>query len=100
MQLAAIRAEELPKNYSHNRPDGRSWSSVLADHNYAWALCAENIAWGQSTLNTPKRVMGQWMNSPGHKANILLPNAEKIGVGVFKTPDGKYYWVQLFTVPK
>lgn len=58
---------------------------------------AENIAAGQ---RTPKQVMEKWMNSSGHKANILNPDFTHIGVGYYKPEVKRYrfphYWVQNF----
>ncbi len=45
---------------------------------------------------TPKQVMESWMNSKGHRENILNKNFKKMGVGCYYS-DGRYYWVQLFT---
>jgi len=42
----------------------------------------ENLAWGQSYLGTPRRIVTAWMNSPGHRANVLNPRFREIGVGV------------------
>ena len=59
------------------------------DYGYA----GENIAMGQ---RTPEIVMNDWMNSSGHRANILSENFDCIGVG-YTMVDGHPYWVQLFT---
>jgi uncharacterized protein YkwD len=40
--------------------------------------------------------MNDWMNSPGHRANILSPSYNQIGVGVAKAANGTYYWTQMF----
>ena len=53
----------------------------------------ENIAYGQST---PQQVMNAWMNSSGHRANILNENFTTIGVG-YTVINGTAYWAQLFT---
>jgi uncharacterized protein YkwD len=53
---------------------------------------AENIAYGQKT---PAEVMKGWMNSSGHRANILSKNAQYIGIGV-QYKNGVYYWTQFF----
>ena len=53
----------------------------------------ENIAMGQKN---PEQVMSSWMNSSGHKANILNSEFGKIGIGCYKK-NGIYYWVQMFT---
>jgi len=88
---AQIRAEELPKKFSHNRPNGTLFNSVLKKFSIEYTTCAENIACGQ---NSPQKVMQSWMRSPGHCANIL-GNYTKIGVGV--TLSSKlYHWEQIF----
>ena len=60
---------------------------------YGWTMCAENIAAGQTT---PQDVMNAWMNSSGHRANILNPNLKNIGIGY--TTGGSYgtYWNEDF----
>ena len=52
----------------------------------------ENIAMGQ---RTPKEVMNAWMNSKGHRENILNTSFDTIGVGCYEE-NGTYHWVQLF----
>jgi uncharacterized protein YkwD len=50
---------------------------------------AENIAWGGSYLGTPRRIVGAWMSSPGHRANILNGSLSQSGIGVApRTPTG------------
>jgi len=89
---ALVRAGEIITNFDHVRPDGSSCFSILDD--YSWTACGENIAAGQTT---PREVVNAWMNSEGHRANILNPSFNKIGVGY--TTGGPYgsYWVQIFT---
>jgi uncharacterized protein YkwD len=53
----------------------------------------ENIAYGQKT---PQEVMNAWMNSPGHRANILSAVYNEMGVGVAKAANGTFYWTQQF----
>jgi uncharacterized protein YkwD len=53
----------------------------------------ENIAMGQDSA---EQVMNDWMNSQGHRENILNPNFKKIGVGIHKGADGRLYWAQMF----
>ncbi|MCW5850008.1 MAG: hypothetical protein KIT87_07980 [Anaerolineae bacterium] len=60
---------------------------------YAWTACAENIAAGQTT---PQQVMDAWMNSAGHKANILNPGYRHIGIGYATGGPYGYYWTQDF----
>ena len=94
---ASVRAEECVESFSHTRPDGSSFSSILTSGTYAvnWTAAGENIAWGQ---RTPAAVMDAWMNSAGHKANILSEKYEfdYIGVGVARDSSGVLYWTQNF----
>lgn len=53
----------------------------------------ENIAMGQRST---KEVVQDWMNSPGHRANILNVSYTRIGVSAYRTPDGTIYWCQQF----
>jgi uncharacterized protein YkwD len=46
--------------------------------------CAENIAWGMKSAGTPKAIMDAWMNSAGHRANILNGDLEQVGIGFAK----------------
>ena len=92
-RAAQIRAGETVQSFSHTRPNGSSFSSVLKENGITFRGAGENIAWGQ---RTPEAVVNTWMNSEGHRANILNKNFTSIGVGYYlngSTP----YWVQLFT---
>lgn len=89
---AAKRAKELKTLFSHSRPDGSLCFTALGEYNISYMAAGENIAMGQTT---PEAVMNSWMNSPGHKANILSGNFTKIGVGCYQY-NGRLYWVQLF----
>ena len=92
-ERANIRAEEIVELFSHTRPDGTSCFTVFQGLNYR--TCGENIAAGSST---PAEVVDQWMNSPGHRANILNGNFKYLGLGYCYDENGEYdhYWVQLF----
>ena len=91
---AQIRANEIKTSFSHTRPDGRKFSTVLTDNGIRFTGAGENIAWGQKS---PEHVMEAWMNSDGHRANILNAKFTKIGVGQYLDSAGRNYWVQLFT---
>lgn len=86
LDCAAKRADELAVLYSHTRPDG---STVFEMNN---KISGENIAVGYADAAD---VMEGWMNSPGHKANILNADYTTIGIGCFCI-GGIYYWVQNF----
>lgn len=83
-----IRCDELKVQFSHTRPNGSSCFTVLEELGLRVWSCGENIAWGQ---RSPEEVMQDWMNSEGHRANILNPNFTGLAVA---TDDG--YWVQMF----
>lgn len=87
MNFAQIRAEEISEYYSHHRPDGAS------EGPYPDYMMGENIAKG---YRTPQEVVDGWMNSDGHKAEILYEGNCNIGVGVYRS-HGVIYWVQIFT---
>lgn len=91
---AQVRAKEIEKSFSHTRPDGSSFSTALTQQGVTYRGSGENIAWGQKT---PEQVMNGWMNSEGHRANILNKNFTKIGVGYHQNASGTNYWTQLFT---
>lgn len=92
-EAALVRAKETVQSFSHTRPNGSSFSTVLKENGISFQGAGENIAWGQ---RTPEQVVNAWMNSEGHRANILNPRYTSIGVGYYlngATP----YWAQLFT---
>lgn len=86
MEAAMIRASELSIYFAHTRPDGTSCFSASKKAN------GENIAAGYST---PEYVMQGWMESAGHKANILYEGYKTIGIGAIKY-GSLCYWVQMF----
>lgn len=91
MEAAMQRAAECSLYYAHVRPDG-SDPSTLIDRVHSYG---ENIAAG---FGSAAEVMDAWLNSPGHRANILDSNDcdfLSIGIGAFMV-DGIYYWCQLF----
>lgn len=93
-KAALVRAKETETSFSHTRPDGRKFSTALTEAGVEFRGAGENIAYGQ---RTPEEVMKGWMNSPGHRANIMNENYTKIGVGYYQNANGVNYWTQLFT---
>lgn len=86
---ARLRSQEIVRSFSHTRPDGSSCFTAFPDWN---GTKAENIAAGYAT---PAKVMEGWMNSEGHRKNILTPGLRYIGVGCYES-GGRYYWAQAF----
>lgn len=94
-KAADIRSTELVELYEHTRPDGRECFSVLDDQGISYLSAGENIA---AAYTTPEGVVEGWMNSEGHRANILNAEFTKMGISLCKVDSGYYYyWVQLFT---
>lgn len=87
---AATRSSELVSVFNHVRPDGSNPLHDVLQLGYRTA--GENIAYGYAT---PQAVMDGWMNSPGHRANILSPNFSYIGVGCYQKGN-TLYWTQIF----
>lgn len=98
-KAAAVRASEIVSAYSHVRPNGSYFSTVLAENGIAWSATAENLFCGTADRYTPADVMLKWMNSSGHRANILNKNQTMLSVGYVRS-GGKGYFVQLFIKPK
>lgn len=90
---AAIRAGEIVTSFSHTRPDGSPYKTVLSQAGIGYRNCGENVAFG---YRTPEEVMAGWMASEGHRANILEETYSSIGIGYCKGSNGQTYWVQLF----
>ena len=91
---AQIRAQEQYTLFSHSRPNGSSYRTVLDENGISYMGCGENVAYG---FRNPQAVMQGWMNSEGHKANILQEKFTHIGIGYYVGPNGYHYWSQLFT---
>ena len=87
------RSKEIAESFSHSRPDGRECFTVLKEYSLlTYYSAGENIAMGYPS---PEAVMEGWMNSSGHRKNILDPDFEYIGVGLYEEYS-MYYWTQLF----
>ena len=91
---ALVRAKEIETSFSHTRPNGSKFSTALTEQGVTFKGAGENIAWGQKS---PEAVIQAWMNSEGHRANILNKNFTKIGVGYYQNAAGRNFWPQLFT---
>ncbi|MDR6124936.1 MULTISPECIES: SafA/ExsA family spore coat assembly protein [Bacillaceae] len=93
-RVARYKANDMrDKNYfSHTSPTYGSPFDMMKNFGISYRSAAENIAAGQTT---PASVVQSWMNSSGHRANILSSNT-RIGVGYAKGGSYGYYWVQMF----
>lgn len=94
-RVARIKSEDFINNnyFTHNSPIYGTPFEMLNNFKIPFTAAAENIASGQKT---PTEVMQTWMNSPGHRSNILNETFNQIGVGVARDNSGTLYWTQLF----
>ncbi len=82
--------------FAHQSPTYGSPFQMMESFGLKFSAAGENIAYGQKT---PAEVMNGWMNSPGHKSNILNGTYTEIGVGLAKNKSGVCYWTQQFIKP-
>ena len=94
--VANEKARDMAENnyFSHTSPTYGSPFQMLQQYGIRYRTAGENIAAGQ---RTPEEVMNSWMNSSGHRANILNPAYTEIGIGYFSGGSYGTEWVQLFT---
>lgn len=97
-RVARYKSQDMiNKNYfSHQSPTYGSPFDMMEAFGMRFAAAGENIAMGQQT---PQAVITAWMNSPGHRGNILSTSYSQIGVGLAKDKNGRCYWTQMFIRP-
>lgn len=93
--VATLKSQDMiNKNYfNHTSPTYGSPFDMMKQFNISYKTAGENIAMGQKT---PEEVVNAWMNSQGHRENILNSNFTDLGVGVAKSSNGTLYWTQMF----
>ena len=93
--VATLKSQDMiNKNYfSHTSPTYGSPFDMMKQFGITYRAAGENIAKGQKS---PQQVMNSWMNSSGHRANILNSNYTELGVGIAKSSNGTIYWTQMF----
>lgn len=96
--IANTKAEDMAENnyFSHTSPTYGSPFQMLQKFGVSYTAAGENIAAGQQTAEA---VMTDWMNSSGHRANILNKNYTQLGVGYVEGGTYGTEWVQLFICP-
>ncbi len=100
-KAAQLHAIDMASNnyFSHTSRNGSSMVVRAKAAGYKYSLLGENIAAGRAT---PEGTIRQWMNSSGHRANILNGKFTEIGFGYANAPNSSYqhYWVQVFGTPQ
>lgn len=91
-RVARYKSQDMEDNryFSHTSPNYGSPFQMIKNFGLSYRTAGENIAYGQST---PQAVVSAWMNSSGHRANILNSSYTQIGVGY--VANG-HYWTQMF----
>lgn len=89
-KLAIIRSVDMVEHqyFAHVSPKYGAFDNLVQQSNYSYVLLGENIAAGSASA---KQYMSLWMNSSGHRANILNKKYERIGIGVVKNTKGGFY---------
>ncbi len=93
---ASIKNMQHDGIYPPSSPSKLSAGTRLTKAGYKWTTWGENVAAGQTSC---KLVMGAWMNSAGHKKNILNPAFKNIGVAAAKGSNGVIYWTMDLAAP-
>ncbi|NLJ99397.1 MAG: serine protease [Tissierellia bacterium] len=94
-KVARAKSQDMANNnyFSHNSPTYGDPFAMMRSFGIQYRTAGENIAKGYSSAQS---VVNGWMNSPGHRANILNSSFGKIGVG-YVNAKGTTYWTQMFT---
>lgn len=94
MEAAAVRAKEQVRSFGHTRPDGSRYYTIFDEVGYDGGYGVENAGMGTNARLYAYEQVNGWMNSPGHKANILSPNEDEIGVGYYSV-GANSYWIMI-----
>ncbi|GAA0328910.1 hypothetical protein GCM10008967_19290 [Bacillus carboniphilus] len=97
--VARLKSQDMrDKNYfAHNSPTYGSPFEMMQQFHVQYQTAGENIAAGQRSA---QEVVQQWMDSPGHRKNILNPEFTEIGVGHVEGGNMGVYWTQMFIKPR
>ena len=91
--VATIRATELAERFSHQRPDGLAWYTVLDEFAVPYDDADENIG---NLYASPGQAVEDWMNTPKFRENIMNPKFNMVGVGLHLHNNGTVCGVLLF----
>ncbi len=92
-EAALLRACEQQKQFAHTRPDGTPFYTIFTQFGIDGTWRGENLARGKCGVHN--RVIHAWMDSEGHRANLLNVHYTRIGIGYVEI-QGTGYWCQLF----
>lgn len=86
--IAAIRAEEVSRVWSHNRPDGRGYATAMTDNGYGYSISAENLVY-VSGSGSGAAIVSKWMNGD-NRESLLSPDFTTAGIGVYRSGGVTY----------
>jgi len=82
--------------FSHNDPEGRTVRERVDEADIRWRMIGENLAFSSGYVNPVAASLHGWMESPGHRRNILEPDFNLTAIGVWITGDGTVYFTEIF----
>ena len=101
MEAARIQAEQMAAfQRAEHTISGAQYPTLDSRLNavgYVYSSAAENVAWNQPSAQA---AVSSWMNSSGHRANILDPSLREIGTAMVRSSRGEPYWIQVFGTPR
>lgn len=94
--VAQLKSQDMIDNdyFAHNSPIYGTPFEMMKSHGITYRVAGENIAMGHST---PQEVVNGWMNSEGHRKNIMNGRFTNLGMGIAQSSSGRIYWTQMFT---
>ncbi|MCP3027375.1 CAP domain-containing protein [Halobacillus sp. A5] len=99
--LARLKSQDMADQdyFDHTSPTYGSPFEMMDQYEFSYWSAGENIAAGQ---RSPEQVVEGWMNSPGHRENIMKEDFTHIGVGYVEESGDRYgtYWTQMFMTPR
>lgn len=101
-RAAEAHSQDMIDNdyFSHTSQDGTTFAQRIKREGYNYRTAGENIAWGSGSLGSPDNIFNNWMNSSGHRANILNKNFREVGIGAatgtYKSYAGATMWTADF----
>jgi uncharacterized protein YkwD len=82
--------------FAHTDPDGRTVRQRVDRANIRWRMIGENLAYSNGYTNPVAASMAGWMDSPGHRKNILDPQFRLTAIGAWISPNGTVYFTEIF----
>ena len=85
--------------FSHNDPDGNTVRERVSDAHIRWRVLGENLAYSNGYINPVAVSMTSWMDSPGHRHNLLDQTWRQTAIGVWISDKGTVYFTEIFLAP-